>query len=112
VQFFKTTKEKNNFMLKNFRSYQLAVSFYKECQKIKLPYYLRDQILRAASSVALNLAEGSAKPTKKDRMKFYAIAFGSLREVQSVLDLSSGDASLIAKADHLAACLYKLTHSE
>ena len=35
---------------------------------------LKDQFKRAASSIVLNLAEGSAKPTAKDRKKFYYIS--------------------------------------
>ncbi|MBI3534569.1 MAG: four helix bundle protein [Deltaproteobacteria bacterium] len=38
-------------------------------------------------SIPLNLAEGSAKPTSPDRRKFYFIALGSLREVQTLLAL-------------------------
>jgi four helix bundle protein len=94
--------------LKNFRSYDLAAELYKKCKPAKLPAYAKDQLLRASLSVCLNLAEGSAKPTEKDRQRFYAIAFGSLREVQSLLELE-GLTDLIAAADHLGACLYKLT---
>ncbi len=97
-------------MLSNFRTYKMALELYKRCQKLKLPYYLKDQILRASSSVALNLGEGTGKPTKKDRLRFYSIAFGSLREVQSVLDLiECKDEALIDHCDHMAACLFKLT---
>ena len=97
-------------MLSNFRSYQMAVTLHKGCTTLKLPGYLRDQLLRASSSVALNLAEGSAKPTVRDRLRFYNIAFASLREVQSILELASleGAASHVA-ADQLAGCLYRLT---
>lgn len=73
--------------LANFRSYQLAVGFYREATHVKLPYQLRDQFLRAASSIALNLAEGSAKGTAPDRLRFYRIALGSQRECAAVLDL-------------------------
>lgn len=37
---------------------------------------LRDQIERAASSVALNLAEGCARRTRPDRRHFFAMAQG------------------------------------
>ena len=95
-------------MLKNFRTYQLSVIFYKECKNVKLPCYLRDQILRASSSISLNLSEGSVKPTKKDKLKFYNIAFASLREVQAVIELEDIK-SLSKSADILEAHLYKLT---
>jgi four helix bundle protein len=95
-------------MLTNFRTYQLALNFYKLAKTIPLAPYLRDQLLRASSSIVLNLAEGSAKPTKKDRIKFYCIAFGSLREVQAITEMENIEV-LKTKADHLGACIFKLT---
>ena len=74
-------------MLTNFRSYQLSLELYRMAKTVKLPHHLKDQLLRAASSVCLNLAEGSAKPTVKDRARFYAIALGSCREVQSLIEM-------------------------
>ena len=55
----------------------------------------------------LNLAEGSAKPTAKDRKKFYYISLGSLREVQAILNMI-GHVDLTKQADQLGAYLYKL----
>jgi four helix bundle protein len=70
---------------------------------------LKNQYLRACSSVALNLAEGSAKPTVSDRRKFYYIALGSLRECQTILKLHAQTQIVVTqKADYLGACLYKL----
>ena len=98
-------------MLKNFRSYRLAVDFHHSVHAAKLPGYLRDQILRASSSVALNLAEGSARPTFRDKQKFYFIALSSLRECQAALDLAPTEYSeLVKSADELGACLYRLCH--
>jgi len=48
-------------MRKDFRTYQIAVEFYRLCTAIKLPRHLKDQLQRSASSVALNLAEGSGR---------------------------------------------------
>jgi four helix bundle protein len=98
-------------MLQNFRSYQLAIQFHKDCKTQSLPYYLKDQLVRASSSVALNLAEGSARSTVKDRKRFYVIAFASLREVQALIDIEGNLESLRAQADTLGAHLYKLTRS-
>ncbi len=98
-------------MLAKFRTYQLAVRFYKDSQSLKLPRHLKDQFNRASSSIVLNLAEGSGKRTPKDKIKFYSISLGSLREYQAVLDLSnSNDQELRALADHIGACLYKLCY--
>ena len=97
-------------MLNNFKTYSKAVEFYKVGKTIKLPRHQRDQWLRASASVALNLAEGSAKPTKKDQKKYYYIAFGSLRECMAIMDLEDLDhANLKKLSDELAALLYKLT---
>ena len=93
--------------MKNFRTYQLAIAFYKESQKIKWSSPMRDQFERAVLSIPLNLAEGSAKPTSKDRRKFYRIALGSLREVQCLLEIA-GNKELAQQADILAAHLYRL----
>lgn len=101
-------------MLKNFRTYNLATEFHFQCENISksLPGYLRSQLLRASSSVALNLAEGSGKSTMRDKFNFYNIALGSLRECQSALELAGthteDTAELQQQADVLGAHLYKL----
>jgi four helix bundle protein len=94
---------------KNFRTHSLAVEFYKECKKVSLPAYAKDQLRRASFSVALNLAEGAARSGLKDRVRFYNISLASLREVQSVIKLEDLK-HLESKADHLGACLYKLVN--
>lgn len=98
--------------MKNFRTYQLSVRFYQACEKLRLPRHLKDQLVRAASSITLNLAEGSVKPTKRDQTKFFFIAFGSLRECQAVLTLSGHSSfELLDLADHIGASLYRLTRA-
>ncbi len=98
-------------MLANFRTYRLAVEFHHSVCAIKFPSYLKDQILRASSSVALNLAEGSSRQTFRDKQKFYNIALSSLRECQAALDLSPLPYSdLVKQADTLGASLYRLCH--
>ncbi len=69
-------------MLQNFTTYQLAVQFYHLPVNMQLPRHLRDQMVRSASSVALNLAEGSGKSSKADQKRYFEIAFGSLRASQ------------------------------
>ena len=95
--------------MQNFRTYQLAVQFHKDCRGIKLSTIAKDQFERALLSIPLNLAEGSAKPTERDRKKFYFIALGSMREIQTLLVLY-GSQELNKKADILAAHLYRLCH--
>ncbi len=93
--------------LENFRSYQLAKELYQALKNEPIKGYARDQILRASHSVCLNLAEGSAKPSTKERRRFYTIAMASTRELQAALDLD-GIISQMAKADHLGGSIYKL----
>ena len=73
--------------MKKFKTYQLAINFYHNSNKLSLREPLRNQFHRASLSIVLNLAEGSAKPTAKDRRKFYRISLGSLREAQAILDI-------------------------
>ena len=96
-------------MLKHFRTYELAKALYTECQAIQVRHYVKDQLRRASLSVVLNLAEGSAKPTLKERRRFYAISLGSLREVQAILDLL-GNSKAFTLADQVGGCLYRLVH--
>lgn len=98
-------------MLKKFFTYQLSVKFYRQCEKMILPRHLKDQLLRASSSIVLNLAEGSGKTTPKDKKKFYNISLGSLRECQAILELSGNATQEMVKlADFMGACLYKLCY--
>ena len=51
-------------------------------------YGLTSQINRAAVSIAANLAEGSARTSRKDQAHFSQIAYGSLMELACLLILS------------------------
>ncbi|MBI3557632.1 MAG: four helix bundle protein [Deltaproteobacteria bacterium] len=100
-------------MLSQFRAYQLAVSFHHACRQTQMPDYLKDQINRASSSIALNLAEGSGRATARDQLKFFHIALGSLRESQAALDLAPKSYPVLLKqADLLGAHLYRLCHQK
>lgn len=96
-------------MLQKFESYQLSLQLYRGCQEVKAPGYVKDQLNRAALSVVLNLAEGSAKPTPKERCRFYSIALASAREVQALLEIL-GRKELHVISDRVGACLYRLSH--
>lgn len=94
---------------KNFRTLDLAVEFYKLTQGIKMPRHLRDQMNRAASSISLNLAEGNAKFSYKDKSRIYQIAYGSLRECQAILQLADiNDRIVLEKSKHLGSSMYRL----
>lgn len=96
--------------MKSFRTYHLAVRFHRETQPLRLQRPLGDQLRRAASSVALTLAEGYGRATLADQRRFFAMSLGSVRECQAVFDLA-GDAVSAAQRDlldHLAASVWRL----
>jgi four helix bundle protein len=99
-------------MHRSFRAYDLAVQFYRQSKSVKLPQFLRVQLLRASSSVALNLLEGNAKSSVDDRCRFFEIALGSLRESTAICDLEpAACASLRTIGDQLGATIYCLIRS-
>lgn len=51
-------------------------------------YALCDQLRRAVISIPSNIAEGSGRQSQKDQAHFYTIAYGSLMEVLSQLDVA------------------------
>jgi len=50
-------------------------------------YGMTSQMQRAACSIPSNIAEGNARGTRKDYARFVGIAFGSLAELETQLDL-------------------------
>lgn len=95
--------------MKNFRTYQLAMEFYKEAKLHPLKGIYKDQFDRALLSIPLNLAEGSGKQTAKDKRKFYFIALGSLREIECLIELFEMN-KFKEKANVLGAHIVKLCH--
>jgi four helix bundle protein len=98
--------------LSSFRSYKLAVAFYEKAEGLKAPPHLRSQMLRASSGIVLNLAEGSARGTTADRIRFYRIALGSQRECTAILDLIPNRPKEVRDlCDQLGAHLFRLVNS-
>lgn len=50
-----------------------------------IPGYAKDQLGRASLSIMLNIAEGSAKFSNKDRRNFYVTARGSVFECAALV---------------------------
>jgi four helix bundle protein len=61
-------------------------------------YGLTSQFRRAATSIPLNVAEGSACKTRKEFIQFLYIALRSLYEVVTIIKLSA-ELGYVAKAD-------------
>ena len=97
-------------MLTNLRVFNISVKFYKACEDLNVPKHLQDQLLRASSSISLNLAEGYGKKSFNDQRKFFFIAMGSLRECQAILILIGQKEGCLEYelADSLGASIYKL----
>jgi len=63
--------------------YRLQGRFPKEER-----YALGDQVRRAAASITANIAEGCGRSSNKEKVRFIEIAFGSLTEAFSELQIA------------------------
>ena len=50
-------------------------------------HYMADQLKRALASSILNLAEGNAKYSPKERRRFFLASRGSIAEMSAILDV-------------------------
>jgi four helix bundle protein len=50
-------------------------------------YGIRSQITRAAVSIPTNVAEGWTRESRKEKAQFFAIAHGSLSEVETLVTI-------------------------
>ena len=86
--------------MQSFRTLDLAIEFYGMVKAKKISGNLGNQLDRAASSISLNLSEGNAKGSAKDKRNFFHTAYGSLRECQTIFKLLGiEDESLHKAAD-------------
>ncbi len=87
---------------------------------MRLPAPLKsitDQVIRSASSVAANLAEGHGR-SGRDRQHFWRIAYASAKEVDSHLRLLAATGavdpaaagSVLARFDQVRAMTWRLLH--
>jgi four helix bundle protein len=66
---------------------EFLASAYAHADKLPKGYAnLSDQLRRSALSIPLNIAEGSAKSSPAERMRFYEIARASALESSAVLN--------------------------
>ena len=84
----------NRYSYKNLNVYQDAKAFVVAVYKLldTFPdtekFALCNQIRRAAISVTSNIAEGVSRTSNKEKIHFLEIAYASLMEVDSQLDVS------------------------
>jgi len=70
---------------------------------------LRDQLHRASTSIALNIAEGSGRLAPADKARFYVIARGSTTECVAILDLVEASvAALPERVDRRRVLLIRI----
>src|SRR5215471_4665024 len=77
------------------RAYATALEFLRAVRNAGLrDRELRNQALRAAKSVCLNLAEGAGRVTRADKARAYTVARGELVEAIAAVEIAheSGDA--------------------
>jgi four helix bundle protein len=82
------------------RSCRLAVEIYgllRDCKE----YVLRDQMSRAAISIASNIAEGAERGSKAEFIRFLNIAKGSAAELRTQVYIAAKIGTLIPEQNAL-----------
>ncbi len=95
-------------------AYQVAVELLSAVRAADIrDAKLRDQALRAAKSVCLNIAEGAGRPSRADRNRAFGIARGEAVEAVAAVEIAelAGDcapgaaAACVPLADRVVALL-------
>lgn len=81
------------FRYLDFLVYKESKIYYRKCLSItksfpRIYWELKDQLLRAALSVCLNIAEGSAKYSDKDFKRYLENSLGSINECFACIDIA------------------------
>lgn len=96
--------EERNFSFENLEVYKAARVLVRDVYRLqhKFPkhetYALGDQVRRSASSVTSNIAEGSGRNSFKEKSHFIEIAYGSLLEAFSQLQVAQ-DLEYLSQAE-------------
>lgn len=108
------------FRFRNFPVYREALQFRKEIKEMAKNHFPKEefyilfpQIVRAADSIVLNIAEGADRGTDLDFARFLNNSLTSLNEVAGCLDLALIDGyikedlheNFLKKAEELASQL-------
>jgi four helix bundle protein len=96
------------------KSCRLTVSLYNQMKNCR-DYSFKDQMCRAAVSIASNIAEGAERDSKQEYIRFLHIAKGSAAELRTQLYIA-GEIKILDKAavqemtselKHISAMLQK-----
>jgi four helix bundle protein len=108
------------FDFQKLEVYKKAKYFHHAIRRIiltrHLSNYVKDQLGRAAFSVALNIAEGSGKFSKADRKNYFTTSRGSVFECIAALDILHDEGIIgiqefdecLKVADELSRILYSM----
>lgn len=96
-------------------SFKITLSFPKKFQ-----FSLADQLRRSSLSIVLNIVEGGARISTKEKKHFLSIAFGSLKETKYLLyfckEFSIGEEDkindILEKINRLAKLIYGLLYNK
>ena len=82
-------------------AYDFVVEIFKQMKNFpKEEHNIISQMKRAALSIPLNIAEGSAKASNREFSYYLNVAYASAKEVEVLLDLSK-DLSYLSEQDFL-----------
>jgi len=110
---------------RNLDAWQVAMELARNCYRLtdSFPkserFGITSQIRRAAVSIPANIAEGCGRSARGDLLRFLSIARGSLKELETLLELAIGlgfgkreeiDAA-VALAERESRILFKLRRS-
>ena len=102
--------KKSPFLHNRLKAYAHALAFYRVAKAVRAQMprghaELNDQLVRASSSVCLNLAEGAAAFGPGIKRRYFRIALASAGECAAVLDLidieGACDVDLLDRARNL-----------
>jgi four helix bundle protein len=88
-------------------AYQKAAALYEPTRQLtfglrRRDWHLADQLLRAISSVALNIAEGATEVSPGDKARFFRMAIRSAGEAAAAMDLLQRSSLVsVAQSDSL-----------
>jgi len=93
-----------SFLVEKLEVYQKALDVAEAISKLteafpRGQFYLADQLNRAATSIAANIAEGNGRYHKPERANFFRISRGSAFECVPLLELARRK-NLVTSAQH------------